>query len=65
MRLLGILIVTYSAMVMASQKYLTEFTLTEPSSNNPDTLKQQVLNELQNLDTTAQHHIDNITITTY
>ena len=52
-------------MVMASQKYFTEFTLTEPSSNNPDILKQQVLNELQNLDTTAQHHIDNITITTY
>ena len=56
---------TYSAMVMASQKYLTEFTLTEPSSNNPDILKQQVLDELQNLDTTAQRHIDNITITTY
>ena len=60
--LFGLLCVVFISLAMA-QKFLTEFTLTETSSDNHDTLKQQVLTELQNLNTNIQHHIDNITIT--
>ena len=60
--LFGLLCVVFISLTMA-QKFFTEFTLTETSSDNHDTLKQQVLTELQNLNTEIQHHIDNITIT--